>query len=97
MGKQVEFKLKEINTKESMKDGIEDETRSFKYTNDLHGVELKVKGEANADNLGLPTITLDDSILLEFGPKQVQQKIEETIYKPDGEMPKKKAGRPKKK
>jgi hypothetical protein len=79
MGKQIEFKLKEINTKESIKDGIDDETRSFKYSNDLHGVELKVKGEQNADALGLPTDTLDDSILIEFGPKQIQQKLEDDL------------------
>lgn len=79
MGKQIEFKLKEINTKESIKDGVDDETRSFKYANDLHGVALTVKGEQNADALGLPTMTLDDSILIEFGPKQIQQKLEEDL------------------
>lgn len=87
MGKQIEFKLKEINTKESMKDGIDDETKSFKYSNEIHGVELKVKGEENADNLGLPTMTLDDSILIEFGPKQIQAKLQDdlqAIGKPSG-------------
>ena len=100
MGKQIEFELKEINTKESIKDGVDDETRSFKYTNDLHGVELRVKGEDNADKLGLPTMTLEDSILIEFGPKQIQQKITDVLHdnKTDETKPKKKtAGRPKKK
>ena len=103
MGKQIEFKLKEINTKESIKDGIDDETRSFKYANDLHGVELKVKGEQNADQLGLPTDTLDDSILIEFGPKQIQQKLEDDLgvnTKKDNDTKKKTKktpGRPKKK
>jgi len=77
MGKQIDFKLKEINTKESINSKTdEDETvKSFKYTNDLAGIEIKVKGEQNADAMGMPTMTLDDSILVEFGPKQVQRKI----------------------
>lgn len=97
MGKQVEFELKEINTKESISKQTdeEEEVKSFKYTNDLHGVELKVKGEENADKLGLPTITLNDSILIEFGPKQIQQKI--TAEPKDDIMKPKKAGRPRKK
>lgn len=76
MGKQIKFELKEINTKECIKDGIDDETRSYKYEDTLGDTEIKVKGEANANNLGLPTITLGDSILIEFGPKQMQQKLE---------------------
>lgn len=79
MGKQVEFKLKEINTKESIDKTTEEEEemKSFKYTNELNGIEIRVKGVENANALKLPTESLNDSILVEFGPKQVQQKIDD--------------------
>jgi len=79
MGKQIEFELKEINTKEAMKDGVENESKSYKYTNEMYDVEIKVKGAMNAGQLGLPTNTLDDSILVEFGPKQIQAKLEDDL------------------
>jgi hypothetical protein len=99
MGKQIEFELKEIDTKETIKDGAETEIKSYKYTNDLYDVDIKVKGTENADNLGLPTMTLDDSILVEFGVKNQQQKLEDdlqNINQPE-DKPMKKRGRPTKK
>ena len=103
MGKQIEFELKEINTKEAIKDGVENESKSYKYANETYDVELKVKGTMNANQLGLPIDTLDDSILIEFGPKQIQQKLEDDLgvnTKKDNDTKKKTKktpGRPKKK
>jgi len=81
MGKQITFKLKEINTKETINTKTEEdeEKKSFKYEDSLCNVEIRVKGEENASNLGLPIDSLDDSILVEFGPKQIQSKITEHI------------------
>jgi hypothetical protein len=102
MGKQITFKLKEINTKETINTKTEEdeEKKSFKYEDTLCNVEIKVKGEENASNLGLPTRSLDDSILVEFGPKQIQSKITEHIpgnsFLDDVSKEKKKRGRPRK-
>jgi len=87
MGKQIKFELKEINTKEKMKDGVEDEAIAYKYTDALGETEIRVKGEVNARNMGLPITMLGDSILIEFGPKQTQQKLEDDLHdigKPSG-------------
>ena len=81
MGKQITFKLKEINTKETINTKTEEdeEKKSFKYVDTLCEITISVKGEENASKLGLPTESLDDSILVEFGPKQIQSKITEHI------------------
>jgi len=82
MGKQINFKLKEINTKETINTKTEEdeEKKSFKYVDTLCNIVISVKGEENASNLGLPIGSLDDSILVEFGPKQIQSKITEHIH-----------------
>lgn len=92
--KQIEFKLSEIDTKEK-EDG---EHLSYKYipaNSDISKeITLSVKKEMVAFNLDLPTDSIGDTILIEFGSTNTQSKLDHEEPVPD-EIPKKR-GRPKK-
>lgn len=72
MGKQIEVELKEINNKRKLKKDAAVTEKSFKFVNSNLELELKVKGEDNANTLGLPIEHLKDKILIEFGAKNRQ-------------------------
>ena len=80
MSEQKEFKLLERTTKEKA-DG---DTISYKYvpTNDpKKEISLSVKGYITASNLGLPTDSIGDTILVEFGATTMQLQLEMEIEK----------------
>lgn len=72
MGKQIEVELKEINKKRKLKKDAAVTEKSFKFVNSNLELELKIKGEDNANSLGLPIEHLKDKILIEFGAKNRQ-------------------------
>ena len=81
MGKNIEFKLKNIrNTKKLNKQGVKETIEVFQYHSQYHDAVLTVKGRFEATNLGLPTNDLNDMVLVEIGAKNTQKRLVDDLH-----------------
>ena len=81
MGKNIEFKLKNIrNTKKLNKQGVKETIEVFQYHSQYHDAVLTVKGRFEATNLGLPTNDLNDMVLVEIGSKNTQERLVDDLH-----------------
>lgn len=80
MKKNVELKLKGItNTKRLNKHGVKEIIESFKYVTKFNDATLTIKGRFEAMNLGLPVGDVGDTVLIEIGAKNTQEKLRADI------------------
>jgi hypothetical protein len=74
--------------KRSISEDADEEKKTLTYTPsdmDEKDIEIKVKDEGLAEQLGLPVGSFGDSVIVEFGAKETQAKLVVKVKKKEDE------------